>query len=39
MMENFVDAVLGKAPLVSSGDSAIWTDWVTEQAKRSIREF
>jgi 1,5-anhydro-D-fructose reductase (1,5-anhydro-D-mannitol-forming) len=38
MMENFVDAVLDKAPLISSGESAIWTDWVTEQAKRSIRE-
>ena len=39
MMENFVAAVLDNAPLVSSGESAIWTDWVTEQAKRSIREF
>jgi hypothetical protein len=38
-MENFVNAVLDHAPLVSSGESAIWTDWVTEQAKRSIREF
>ncbi|HLW84990.1 MAG TPA: Gfo/Idh/MocA family oxidoreductase [Candidatus Sulfotelmatobacter sp.] len=31
MIENFVDAVLGKAPLISSGESASWTDWVTEQ--------
>jgi 1,5-anhydro-D-fructose reductase (1,5-anhydro-D-mannitol-forming) len=31
MMENFVNAVLDKAPLISSGESAIWTDWVTEQ--------
>lgn len=34
MMENFVDAVLDKAPLISSGESAMWTDWVTEEAKR-----
>jgi len=33
MIENFVDAVLGKAPLISSGESAIWTDWVTELAR------
>jgi len=33
MIENFVDAVLGKAPLISSGKSAIWTDWVTERAR------
>jgi predicted dehydrogenase len=31
MIENFVGAVLDKAPLLSSGESAIWTDWVTEQ--------
>jgi 1,5-anhydro-D-fructose reductase (1,5-anhydro-D-mannitol-forming) len=35
LMENFVDAVLGKATLVSSGGSAYWTDWVTEQAHTS----
>jgi 1,5-anhydro-D-fructose reductase (1,5-anhydro-D-mannitol-forming) len=34
MIENFVDAVLGKAPLLSSGASAFWTDWVTERAQR-----
>jgi hypothetical protein len=34
MIENFVDAVLGKAALLSSGASAYWTDWVTEQARR-----
>lgn len=34
MIENFVDAVEGKAPLLSSGASAYWTDWVTEQARR-----
>ena len=31
MIENFVAAVLDGAPLVSSGESAIWTDWVTER--------
>ncbi|HEY6338510.1 MAG TPA: Gfo/Idh/MocA family oxidoreductase [Candidatus Sulfotelmatobacter sp.] len=31
MIENFVDAVLRKGSLTSSGESAIWTDWVTEQ--------
>jgi 1,5-anhydro-D-fructose reductase (1,5-anhydro-D-mannitol-forming) len=34
MIENFVDAIEGKAPLLSSGASAYWTDWVTEQARR-----
>jgi predicted dehydrogenase len=34
MIENFVDAVLGKAPLLASGASSYWTDWVTEQARR-----
>jgi 1,5-anhydro-D-fructose reductase (1,5-anhydro-D-mannitol-forming) len=33
MMENFVDAIEGKAPLLSSGLSAYWTDWVTEQVR------
>jgi 1,5-anhydro-D-fructose reductase (1,5-anhydro-D-mannitol-forming) len=32
LIENFVDAVLGKTALVSSGATAYWTDWVTEQA-------
>ena len=32
MIENFVDAVEGKAELLSSGASAYWTDWVTQQA-------
>jgi 1,5-anhydro-D-fructose reductase (1,5-anhydro-D-mannitol-forming) len=31
MIENFVDAVEGKVPLLSSGATAYWTDWVTEQ--------
>jgi 1,5-anhydro-D-fructose reductase (1,5-anhydro-D-mannitol-forming) len=33
MIENFVDAVLGKAPLLASGDSSFWTDWVIERAR------
>ena len=33
MIENFLDAVEGKAPLLSSGESAYWTDWVTEKAR------
>jgi predicted dehydrogenase len=34
MIENFVDAIEGKAPLLSSGASAFLTDWVTERARR-----
>jgi len=34
MIENFVDAVLGKASLLASGMSSFWTDWVTERAQR-----
>lgn len=34
LIENFVDAALGKASLLSSGASAYWTDWVTEQARK-----
>jgi len=34
-VENLVSAVLEKTPLVSSGKTAILTDWVTEQAIRS----
>jgi 1,5-anhydro-D-fructose reductase (1,5-anhydro-D-mannitol-forming) len=34
MLENFVDAVFGKAPLLASGASSIWTDWVTERARQ-----
>jgi len=33
MLENFVDAVQGKAALLASGASSFWTDWVTERAK------
>jgi predicted dehydrogenase len=31
-VDNFVNAVLDGAHLYSSGESALWTDWVTEQA-------
>jgi 1,5-anhydro-D-fructose reductase (1,5-anhydro-D-mannitol-forming) len=34
MIENFVDAVLGKAPLLASGASSYWTDWVIEQVRQ-----
>ena len=34
MIENFVDAVLGKAPLLASGASSFWTDWITERARK-----
>jgi 1,5-anhydro-D-fructose reductase (1,5-anhydro-D-mannitol-forming) len=34
MIENFVDAVLGKSSLLASGASSLWTDWVTERARR-----
>ncbi len=33
MIENFVDAVLDGKPLLSSGASAYFTDWVTGQAR------
>jgi 1,5-anhydro-D-fructose reductase (1,5-anhydro-D-mannitol-forming) len=32
MIENFVDAVEGKASLLASGESSYWTDWATEEA-------
>ncbi|MFB3920708.1 MAG: Gfo/Idh/MocA family protein [Terriglobia bacterium] len=31
-VQNFVNAVLDGTPLLSSGATAIWTDWVTERA-------
>jgi predicted dehydrogenase len=34
IIENFVDAVEGKVPLLASGAASFWTDWVTEQARR-----
>ena len=35
MIENFVDALEGKAALLASGASSFWTDWVTEKARRT----
>jgi len=34
MIENFVGAVLDGKPLLASGASSFWTDWVTERARR-----
>lgn len=34
-VKNFVDAALDGAPLLSSGDTALWTDWVTAQVLAS----
>jgi len=34
-IQNYVAAVLDGAPLLASGESSIWTDWVTEQAVAS----
>jgi predicted dehydrogenase len=34
-IENFVDSVLDGKELLSSGSTAIWTDWVTEKARVS----
>jgi 1,5-anhydro-D-fructose reductase (1,5-anhydro-D-mannitol-forming) len=33
MIENFLDAVLGKGPLLASGASSFWTDWVIARAR------
>lgn len=35
MVENFVDAVLTASPLLASGASSLWTDWVTERARQN----
>jgi hypothetical protein len=34
-IKNFVDAVLEGKPLLSSGATAVWTDWVTARAVAS----
>lgn len=34
LIENFVDAVEGKAALLASGESSYLTDWITERARR-----
>jgi predicted dehydrogenase len=36
-VKNFVGAVLDGVPLLSSGASAIWTDWVTQEAMKTWR--
>ena len=36
MLENFVDAVEGKRPLLASGTSSFLTDWVTERSLRGL---
>jgi 1,5-anhydro-D-fructose reductase (1,5-anhydro-D-mannitol-forming) len=36
IIENFVDAVEGKAPLLAGGAQAFWTDWVTERARSNM---
>jgi 1,5-anhydro-D-fructose reductase (1,5-anhydro-D-mannitol-forming) len=35
LIENFVDAVEGKASLIASGEAAFWTDWITERARKT----
>jgi predicted dehydrogenase len=35
-VENFVSAVLDGAHLYSSGETAVWTDWVTGQALKGL---
>src|SRR5207244_2325400 len=34
-VKNFVDSVLDGVPLLSSGETALWTDWVTQKAMES----
>ena len=36
-VKNFVDAVLDGVLLLSSGETALWTDWVTSQVVASNR--
>jgi len=36
LIENFVDAIEGKAPLLAGGASSYWTDWITEQARKKV---
>ncbi len=35
IIENFVDAVMGKSNLLASGASSYWTDWVIDQVRRN----
>ncbi len=41
IVENFARAILDNAPLLASGQSSFWTDWVTERAAggRARRPF
>ena len=34
IIENFVDAVEGKAAFIASGGSSFWTDWITGRARQ-----
>jgi len=34
-VKNFVDSVLDGVPLLSSGETALWTDWVTQKTLES----
>jgi hypothetical protein len=34
-VQNFVAAVLDGAPLASTAESSLWTDWVLDQALRT----
>jgi len=34
LIANFIDAIEGKAPLLASGESSYFTDWITEKARR-----
>jgi predicted dehydrogenase len=36
-IKNFVDAVLDGEELLSSGATAVWTDWVTDRAVRDLK--
>jgi predicted dehydrogenase len=38
MIENFVDAIEGKATLLASGAQAFWTDWITEPVQIKYSE-
>ncbi len=36
LIENFVDAVEGKAALLASGADSFWTDWITERTQKNV---
>ena len=37
-IENFVNTILSGEPLLSTGKTALWTDWITEKALRESQE-